>query len=149
MKKINARNLAFSFILIPLVALSIACSRPLGNDTSAAPGILAGSDNTTLIYSDGVTQLVENQAPMLPSIADVVAAVRPSVVTIDTEVTYSLFRRSFTQQGAGSQRAGYMDSVPLRGCFPDLCRWCHRSYIRWGNLNTHRPHGHNDNSDYC
>jgi S1-C subfamily serine protease len=39
---------------------------------------------------------------MLPSIADVVAAVKPSVVAIDTETTYRIFNRSFTQQGAGS-----------------------------------------------
>jgi S1-C subfamily serine protease len=39
---------------------------------------------------------------MLSSIADVVAVVKPSVVAIDTEVTLSFFRRSYTQEGAGS-----------------------------------------------
>jgi len=39
----------------------------------------------------------------LPSIADVVAAVKPSVVAINTEVvTYDFFNRPYTQQGAGS-----------------------------------------------
>ena len=45
----------------------------------------------------------ENQAPLLPSIADVVALVKPSVVVITTEVvTLDFFNRPFTQQGAGS-----------------------------------------------
>lgn len=39
---------------------------------------------------------------MLPSIADVVASVTPSVVTIDTETTYEFFRRTYSQEGAGS-----------------------------------------------
>ena len=39
----------------------------------------------------------------LPSIADVVAMVKPSVVAINTEVTsYDFFNRPYTQQGAGS-----------------------------------------------
>jgi len=41
-------------------------------------------------------------SPELFSIADAVAVVKPSVVAIDTEVTVRYFRRSFTQQGAGS-----------------------------------------------
>ena len=45
----------------------------------------------------------ENQTPLLPSIADVVALVKPSVVVITTEVvTLDFFNRPFTQQGAGS-----------------------------------------------
>ena len=39
----------------------------------------------------------------LPSIADVVAKIKPSVVAINTElVTYDIFNRPFTQEGAGS-----------------------------------------------
>ena len=39
----------------------------------------------------------------LPRIADVVAKVKPSVVAINTElVTYDIFNRPFTQEGAGS-----------------------------------------------
>jgi serine protease Do len=45
----------------------------------------------------------EGQAPVLPSIADVVARVKPSVVAINTEVvTYDIFNRPLTQQGAAS-----------------------------------------------
>jgi len=44
-----------------------------------------------------------SRAPILPSIADVVAKVKPSVVAITTEVvTFDLFNRPFTQEGAGS-----------------------------------------------
>jgi len=44
-----------------------------------------------------------NQAQVLPSIADVVAMVKPSVVAITTEVlTRDFFNRPFTQEGAGS-----------------------------------------------
>jgi len=46
---------------------------------------------------------IENNAPSLPSIADVVAKVKPSVVAINTEVvTLDIFNRPFTQEGAGS-----------------------------------------------
>ncbi|GAH87964.1 unnamed protein product, partial [marine sediment metagenome] len=39
----------------------------------------------------------------MPSIADVVAKVKPSVVAINTEViTYDIFNQPFTQEGAGS-----------------------------------------------
>ncbi len=44
-----------------------------------------------------------NESPELPSIADVVAMVKPSVVAINTEaVSFDFFNRPFTQQGAGS-----------------------------------------------
>jgi len=46
---------------------------------------------------------IENNAPLLPSIADVVAKVKPSVVAINTEVvTLDIFNQPFTQEGAGS-----------------------------------------------
>jgi len=42
-------------------------------------------------------------APALPSIADVVARVKPSVVAINTEVvSFTIFKQPFTQEGAGS-----------------------------------------------
>jgi serine protease Do len=46
---------------------------------------------------------VETEAPILPSIADVVEKVYPSVVAINTEVvTLDIFRTPLTQKGAGS-----------------------------------------------
>ena len=91
MKRINAINSALSLILILLLLLSTACALPLGKDNSAAAGALAESDNTSLIYTDWSAPPVENQAPVLPSIADVVASVKPSVVAIDTEMTVTPF----------------------------------------------------------
>ena len=45
----------------------------------------------------------DSNAPLLPSIADVVALVKPSVVAINTEViTLDIFNRPRTQEGAGS-----------------------------------------------
>jgi len=49
------------------------------------------------------TPPVESQAPALPSIADVVAKVKPSVVAINTKViTLGFFNQPFTREGAGS-----------------------------------------------
>ncbi|MFB0559095.1 MAG: S1C family serine protease [Dehalococcoidales bacterium] len=45
----------------------------------------------------------ETQGPLLPDLVSVVAKVKPSVVAINTEVvTYDVFNRPFTQEGAGS-----------------------------------------------
>jgi len=80
-KKIYTGILALCLVLILSLSLCTACSRPAGDNASA----------TTV-----------SQSQVLPGIADVVALVRPSVVTIDTETTYRYFHRSFTQEGAGS-----------------------------------------------
>ncbi len=64
-----------------------------------------GSPDTTTptINPDWTLPPAEGQALILPSIADVVAKVRPSVVAINTEVvTFDIFNRPFTQEGAGS-----------------------------------------------
>src|SRR4030042_2761502 len=97
MKKISVMSLAFSLILILLLALGTACHLPLGND-------LLSKVDTVLdnVNSSRSIPLAESQSSVLPTIADVVAAVKPSVVAIDTETTFQIFRRSFTQQGAGS-----------------------------------------------
>ena len=56
----------------------------------------------SLFLWTGCLQLNIDTSP-LPGIADVVAEVKPSVVAINTElVTYDIFNRPFTQEGAGS-----------------------------------------------
>jgi serine protease Do len=56
----------------------------------------------SLFLWTGCLQLNIDTSP-LPSIADVVAKIKPSVVAINTEVvTYDIFNRPFTQKGAGS-----------------------------------------------
>jgi serine protease Do len=102
MKRINVINFALSLVLILLLSLVTACELPPGTDNSAAAGALAETNNASPIYTDWSALPTEGQSPVLNSIADVVAAVKPSVVAIDTEATYNFFRRSFTQEGTGS-----------------------------------------------
>ncbi len=72
--------------------------------TETSPPLNSSSANNTSPIDHGWTlPTVESNAPVLPSIADVVAKVKPSVVAINTEViTYDFLNRPFTQEGAGS-----------------------------------------------
>lgn len=88
MKKPIVRIVTLCLLLVLPLVSSIACGQSLGDKASSATNILSDTGNTTSI--------------ILPSIADVVALVKPAVVAIDTETTYRIFNRSFTQQGAGS-----------------------------------------------
>jgi serine protease Do len=71
-------------------------------DGSTPAGALPDSDNATPITTDWSIPSAESESTVLPSIADVVDVVKPSVVAIDTEVIVKVFGRSFTQEGAGS-----------------------------------------------
>jgi serine protease Do len=88
MRKPIVRILPLCLLLVLTLVSSIACAQALGDKASSVTNNLSDTGNTTSI--------------VLPSIADVVALVKPSVVAIDTETTYRIFNRSFTQQGAGS-----------------------------------------------
>ena len=113
MNRRNVRDLIVSLILVlPLLlgaSCSFTCSFP-SIDTSPAPSPPATKDttpiatqNATPIDSEWILKLAESQAPTLPSIADVVAKVKPSVVAINTEVvTLDIFQRPRTREGAGS-----------------------------------------------
>jgi serine protease Do len=102
MKKISIVNLAVSLVLILLLTLGMACGLPFSKDNPAAAGAIANDDSITTTDTGWATPSVKSESPVLPTIADVVAMVKPSVVAIDTEVTFNIFRRSFTQEGAGS-----------------------------------------------
>ncbi len=102
MKKLGLTTLAVSLILILSVPLGTACAGTPSTEVAAPASALADSDNTTAIDTGWSIPPAESQSTGLPSIADVVAVVRPSVVAIDTEVTRTFFRRSYTQEGAGS-----------------------------------------------
>ena len=104
MKKINLASLAFSLILITSLALGTACDLlPVpGIVVSAPAGAVADSDNAGIIHTDWSVSPAESQSAALPSMADVVAKVKPAVVAINTEATINIFRRTITQQGAGS-----------------------------------------------
>lgn len=98
-------------VLIGFLAMSLALSMT---------GCLVASPNTTIpslpqnqtpassapkqpLDTGWSPPVVETESPTLPSIADVVEKVYPSVVAINTEVvTLDLFRTPLTQKGAGS-----------------------------------------------
>jgi serine protease Do len=99
--------LVFSLALIPGLSC-ITITRPeatppmtlttptITSTTGTIPAVTPISPTWTPPTSSGQTE-------DLPSIADVVAKVKPSVVAINTEVvSYDFFNRPFTQEGAGS-----------------------------------------------
>ncbi len=102
MRNISLVNMFSSLVLILILSVGTACGLPLGGDSSTAADAVADISNPSFIHTEWSVPHVESQSPVLPNIADVVAAVKPSVVAIDTEVTINMFRRSFTQEGAGS-----------------------------------------------
>ncbi|MBA7652666.1 Serine protease Do-like HtrB [subsurface metagenome] len=106
MKRINIRVLVASLTLILSLTLGAGCALLPSVDTeapSSPPAIDNTTDNATPIDSEWSTPVTESQAMILPSIADVVAKVKPSVVAINTEVaTLDFLNRPFTQEGAGS-----------------------------------------------
>jgi serine protease Do len=104
MKGINLKYLIACFILVlPLLlgtSCNFSCSFPSIETPPPSP---SPTSTATPIDPNWTPPPVESQAPTLPSIADVVALVKPSVVAINTEyVTYDIFNRPFEQQGAGS-----------------------------------------------
>jgi len=118
MRRTNIKYLVISVILILALSLSSGCaqssteispppSSPPTNDTStetsSTSSTAPASDTADQIDSSWTPPTVESNAPVLPSIADVVAKVKPSVVAINTEViTYDFFNQPYTQEGAGS-----------------------------------------------
>ena len=101
-KKTNLRVLALCLVLVLLPSLGTACGQALGERVPVSADALTDDYDATSVDAAPAATAAGEQSPVLPSIADVVATVRPSVVTIDTETTYRLFRRSYTQEGAGS-----------------------------------------------
>ncbi len=96
-----------------IVSLVIILSLVLSGGCDLLPGITTQPPETLSEEPAGVETSPINtewevpssgsQAQPLPSIADVVARVKPSVVTITTEVeAFDFFDRAFTQEGAGS-----------------------------------------------
>jgi serine protease Do len=103
MKRLNLKHLLASLVLVVLLVVASGCQ--------FIPEIYTSTPTTTPPATTAVTPLdpswtppsTDGQTSALPSIADVVAIVKPSVVAINTEYTsYDLLNRPFTQQGAGS-----------------------------------------------
>ena len=96
----NVRYLVVSLILGLSLILSTGCGLLPATDTSPST---SSAPVASPIDSDWTLPPPGSQATELPSIADVVARVKPSVVAISTEVViYDFFNRPFTQEGAGS-----------------------------------------------
>jgi serine protease Do len=102
MKKIKIRYLAVAFLLMLSLTLGAGCDLLPNVDTSPPEDSTTPSD-TTPVDTEWSMPGIDNQAAVLPSIADVVAKVKPSVVAINTEVvTVDIFNQSRTEIGAGS-----------------------------------------------
>jgi serine protease Do len=102
-KRINIINLALSLILILFLTLGTACELPPYADVSLPPSHSTESAGLAPVDNAQSTPPAESQSPVLLSIADVVAKVKPSVVAINTESTiFGFFNRPFTQEGSGS-----------------------------------------------
>lgn len=100
MKRVNIKYLLTCLIIILSLFLWTGCQLP-DVDTSPPPSLPAAQ--TTTPINPNWTPPTESQAQVLPDIANVVARIKPSVVAINTEViTYDIFDRPITQQGAGS-----------------------------------------------
>jgi serine protease Do len=107
MKGINVKYLIISTILIFSLMLGTGCAVPYIEvqpaPTPSPSPASAPAPPPAPINPAWTPPSSENQAPLLPSIADVVAAVKPAVVVITTEVvTFDFFNRPLTQEGAGS-----------------------------------------------
>jgi serine protease Do len=107
MKRIKTKYLVISLILILSLMLGTGCAVPYIEvqpaPTPSPSPASAPAPPPAPINPAWTPPSSENQAPLLPSIADVVAAVKPAVVVITTEVvTFDFFNRPLTQEGAGS-----------------------------------------------
>ncbi|MFC2032178.1 S1C family serine protease [Chloroflexota bacterium] len=107
MREVNLKYLVLSLALVLFLTLSSGCTllpelQPSAPSSPPVPSTPpAGS--TVPINPVWTPAPAESGTFPLPSIADVVAKVKPSVAAIDVEVTtYDIFNRPFTQQGAGS-----------------------------------------------
>lgn len=108
MKKAKAKYIFVSLLLILSFVFISGCAVPRieifpSPVQNPPPAQTAPAPPPTPINPAWAPPPAGNQTLALPSIADVVARVKPSVVAITTEMaTFDFFNRPFTQQGAGS-----------------------------------------------
>jgi len=104
MNKANVKYLVICFVIVLSLLLGVGCELLPNVDISPTPSPPPTPTSTpSPISPDWTLPPTENSAPLLPSIADVVAMVKPAVVAINTEVViYDIFNRPSTQEGAGS-----------------------------------------------
>jgi serine protease Do len=100
------KQVFIAFLVLSLVLAMTGCLAPIPNATS--PSLPQNQTSATSTPKQPLDTgwsppQPQTEAPTLPSIADVVEKVYPSVVAINTEVvTMDIFRTPLTQKGAGS-----------------------------------------------
>ena len=100
MKRLKIKYLLTCLVLILSLSLGAGCAFI---ETPSPPSTTPSPDTTAPPNPDWTLPPVEGETPALPDFVSVLAKVRPSVVAINTEVvTYDIFNRPFTQEGAGS-----------------------------------------------
>jgi len=100
MKRVNIKYLLVCLIIILSLSLGTGC---IYTETSSPPPGTPSPDLTAPAEPEWTPPSAEDENPLLPDFVSVIAKVKPSVVAINTEVvTYDIFNRQFTQEGAGS-----------------------------------------------
>ena len=107
MKRLKLKYLVVVLVVVLSLTLSAGCELIPGTEVSPPPSETAETSEEITeikpIDPDWIPAPQGSRAPALPSIADVVARVKPSVVAISTEiVTFDFFDRAFTQPSGGS-----------------------------------------------
>ena len=112
MRRIVWIGLTLPVFLIVTQLLSAGCVQllpaaptqpPSSPPVQTGPNTTPATQNISPADAGFTIPLGQSQAAPLPSIADVVAKVKPSVVAINTKFTdFDIFNRPFTQEGAGS-----------------------------------------------
>ncbi len=105
MKRANIKYLLTCLIILVSLFLCAGCALPEVevSPPPSPPASPAATPTATPIDPNFSLPSIGDSAPVLPSIAEVVAKVKPSVVAINVRVPgFSIFTGSFTQEGAGS-----------------------------------------------
>jgi len=100
MERVNINYLLICLIIILSLCLGTGC---LYVETPSPPSSTPSPEITAPAEPEWTLPLAEDENPVLPDFVSVIAKVKPSVVAINTEVvTYDIFNRPLTQEGAGS-----------------------------------------------
>lgn len=104
MKKVKTKCLLLSLLIAISLPLLAGCQLlpPINLPTISPPTKAPPAETPAPISPDWKLPLAQSPSTPLPSIADVVAKVKPAVVAINTETVSYFFNQPFTQEGAGS-----------------------------------------------
>lgn len=102
MKKVNIKYLLACLLIIISLLFGTSCQLLSEEETSPPPSEPTTTPTATPIDPTWTLPSIENEAPVLPDIASVVAKVKPSVVAINTEYRRQGIFGIDRGQGAGS-----------------------------------------------